>query len=63
MLPLQVVGLGGSLSMLLLLHHTGEVPVRECHGRRQIVTTRMMAVLVLLLWELLVAVKAVVLWS
>jgi hypothetical protein len=35
MLSLEVVGPGGSLSMLLLLHHSGEMPVGECPGRQQ----------------------------
>ncbi len=34
-LPLEVVGPGGNLSMLLLLCHHSVIPVVECPGRRQ----------------------------
>jgi hypothetical protein len=39
MLSLEVVDPGGSLSMLRLLCHGGETPVRESPGERQIVVT------------------------
>jgi hypothetical protein len=39
MLSLEVVDPGGSLSMLQLLCHGGETPVRESPGKRQIVVT------------------------
>jgi hypothetical protein len=32
MLFVEVEGPGGILSMLLLLHHSGKTPVRECPG-------------------------------
>jgi hypothetical protein len=35
MLSFEVMGPGGSLSMLLLLCHTGKMPVGECPGGRQ----------------------------